>query len=76
MGTGKQAWQGQPATGHSMCEKQDHNKQKKRTSRRRKEENTEKLREIKDIKATKTDVSLLEDGKEKKRKEYTTGRGG
>lgn len=74
MGTGKQAWQGQPATDHSMCEKQDKNNQKNRTSRRRKE-NTEKLREMKDTKANKINVNLLEEGKEKKRRQCITGRG-
>lgn len=31
--------------------------------------------EMKDIKANKTNVNLLEEGKEKKRREYTTARG-
>ena len=30
MGTGKQVWEGQPATDHSMCEKQDNNNKKKK----------------------------------------------
>lgn len=67
MGTGKWVWQGQPAADPSMWEKQQPKKEHK---------GTKKLRAVKDTKASKTNVYLVEESKKKKRGEYTPGRGG
>lgn len=58
----------------SVWKTQQQQQNKARTSRWKKE-NTGKFCETEDIKANKTNANLLEKGKEKKRREYTTGRG-